>query len=175
MWEIDPTKCVFDWLYLSCFSNFEQEIRVSWSFRWGISLFWDSLPLTSLSFQCWKPKFLLESILFLLVLLCWKYFCQCARLREEKEEEINFSWKQFYSKVHWFLTGRHIFSSKGWIYTPNHHKEILRYETRTLGLIETNKYQAWGSNPRPHRSTTLGKPTTLGDQPSKSEQIKIIR
>ena len=42
-------------------------------------------------------------------------------------------------------------------------------------LIETNKYQAWGSNPRPHRSTTLGIPTTLGDQPSTSEQTKIIR
>ena len=42
-------------------------------------------------------------------------------------------------------------------------------------LDRDKQYQAWGSNPRPHRSTTLGIPTTLGDQPPHAEQINIIR
>ena len=42
-------------------------------------------------------------------------------------------------------------------------------------LDRDKQYQAWGSNPRPHRATTLGIPTTLGDQPPNAEQINIIR
>ena len=61
-----------------------------------VFLFFEIAYLWLLSlFSAWN-KFLLESILFLLVLLCGRNFCQCARLREEKEEEINFSWMQFY-------------------------------------------------------------------------------
>ena len=61
-----------------------------------VFLFFEIAYLWLLSLFSVGNKFVLGSILFLLVLLCWKYFCQCARLREEKEEEINFSWMQFY-------------------------------------------------------------------------------
>ena len=80
----------------------QKDTRI-WQFRWHFSSLQDIVSYILSLFSAWN-KFLLESILFLLVLLNFifvglallKVFCQCARLREEKEEEINFSWMQFY-------------------------------------------------------------------------------